>query len=193
MKKKYSNVLNELLVGYAFNFKRKKMNRIEDIDMYSPDLDQKTRMNLMFDFIIRIGYGKSVCQFLCKDELENLRKVNTQCNEIIPIYVERWGSKWNSYDFCKEMIVVDDKKRRCSNVLWYNWCNKCDNMDDTNQCVDCGCPVEFQRGVCDSCLGYPDPTSRLVDPPPRIRGSRTSGLRFGCLRVVDGRLRAIKP
>ncbi len=171
------------------------MNRIED--MYSPDLDQETRMNLMFDFIIRIGYGKSVCQFLCKDELENLRKVNTQCNEIIPIYVERWGSKWNSYDFCKEMIVVDDKKRRCSNVLLYKykWCNKCDD-NDCYPCVYCGGPADLQGEVCSSCCNYSRPSSILVDRTPRIRGSsgsRTSGLIFGCLRVVDGRLRAIKP
>ena len=133
------------------------MNRIEDIDMYSPDLDQETRMNLMFDFTIRIGYGKQVCQFLWKDELENLRKVNTQCNEIIPIYVERWGSKWNSYDFCKEMIVVDDKKQRCSNELLYNWCDKCDD-NDSYPCRYCGDDADYQLGdsrkgggICGSC------------------------------------------
>ena len=119
--------------------------------MYSPDLDQETRMNLMFDFTIRIGYGKQVCQFLWKDELENLRKVNTQCNEIIPIYVERWGSKWNSYDLCKKMILYCDEIRRCSKQLV---CGECDDCDYIPRCDRCFVKLgihSISRGLCISC------------------------------------------
>ena len=133
------------------------MNRIQDIDIYSPDLDQDTRMNLMFDFIIRIGYGLPVCQFLWKDELKNLKKVNTQCNEIIPKYVERWGSEWNSNDLCKNMIVVNNEKKRCSYELEFNgWCDMCDE-EDYCPCRYCGDFAYYEigpdgkGGMCGSC------------------------------------------
>jgi hypothetical protein len=129
------------------------MSRIHDIDIYSPDLDQYTRMNLMFDFIIRIGYGLPVCQFLWKDELKNLKKVNTQCNEIIPKYVERWGAN----DLCKNMIVKNNKEKICSNRLEFNGCCDICNEKPYCPCRYCGDFADYQigpdgtGGMCDSC------------------------------------------
>ena len=50
-------------------------------------------INEMFDFTVRIGYGKVLCQFLDSVDAANLEMVNTQCREIIPIHRKRWGFK----------------------------------------------------------------------------------------------------
>ena len=48
-------------------------------------------MSEVFDFVVRIGYGKALCQFLDSADAVNLAMVDTQCREIIPIYRKRWG------------------------------------------------------------------------------------------------------
>ena len=132
------------------------MNKIQDmitnkIQVINMNKKQDIRMNLMFDFIIRIGNGKPICQFLWKDELEDLEYVNTQCKEIIPIYVKRWGSKYNSYDLCASMIVVNDEKKRCSKVLdYFGLCMNCDKEEDF--LCECGQDTAGSRGgICGSC------------------------------------------
>jgi len=50
-------------------------------------------MNDLFDSVVRIGYGKNLCQFLDSADAANLEMVNKQCHEIIPIHRERWGFK----------------------------------------------------------------------------------------------------
>jgi hypothetical protein len=52
-----------------------------------------TSLNEMFDFTVRIGYGKALCQFLNSIDAVNLAMVNTQCREIITIHRKRWGFK----------------------------------------------------------------------------------------------------
>ena len=52
-----------------------------------------SNLSEIFDFVVRIGYGKALWQFLNAIDASNLSKVDTQCKEIYPIYTKRWGFK----------------------------------------------------------------------------------------------------
>ena len=59
-----------------------------------------TSLNEMFDFTVRIGYGKALCQFLNDKDLKNLFYVNTQCREIVSEYIRNRANKQNYlFDF----------------------------------------------------------------------------------------------